>query len=210
MKKIIFIVMIMGIVLYLKPDWFQPGNMKGAYDEQGNPKVMIFVYDKCGQPCNDAIKVLNRHRVNFEIYSVDESEANKTLWNKYGAVNSFPNIIIGDNRVYGSHRGVLVAALAENFGDSALLPAENFYMKTHFYDNGSPRLVLYGTDWCVFCKEIRQTLDEKKIDYLDIDVEKSNYRKDLVETMDINGYPLVYYGYKRLNGPKPKDILSLL
>ena len=210
MKKLVFIVLLMGVVFYLKPDWFQPSSKKGAYDERGNPRLLVFVYEKCGKPCDDTVKVLNSRRVNYEVYSVDESEANKELWKEYGAVNSFPNIIVGSDRVYGSHKGVLVAALAGNFGDRVLLPAEKFYIKNHFYDDGSPKLVLYGTDWCVFCKEIRQALDDKNIDYLDIDVEKSNYHKDMVDTMDINGYPLVYYGFKRLNGPEPKDILSLL
>jgi len=32
----------------------------------------------------------------------------------------------------------------------------------------------------------------------------------MTTALDIGGYPLVYYGYKRLPGPSPKDVLALL
>ena len=210
MKKLIFIVLLLGLVFYLKPDWFQFDSKRGAYDEQGDPKVIVFVHEKCGQPCDDATRQLKDHHVNYELYVLDESEAIVTLWKEYGGVNSFPNIIVGSDRVYGSYKGVLVATLAENFGDRVLTSSEKKYMKKHFYEDGSPRVVLYGATWCVFCKEMRRVLDENNVDYLNIDVDKSMYEKDMTQAMDISGFPLVYYGYKRLNGPSPKDVLSLL
>jgi len=131
------------------------------------------------------------------------------LWKEYGGVNSFPNIVVGDERAYGSYKSMIVSALAVNYGESVLTSTEKSYMKKHFNDDGSKRLVMYGASWCPHCKKMREALNENDIDYLEIDVEKSSKRKSMTSTLDIGGYPVMYLGYKRIGSPRPRDVVAL-
>ncbi|MDH5611860.1 MAG: thioredoxin domain-containing protein [Gammaproteobacteria bacterium] len=211
MKKLIILVLMIAAAYAYKPDLFSFSLVtgKGAFDEQGNPETLVFVHDKCGAPCADTVKFLNKRRIDYSVYPLDNNDANQALWKQYGAVNSFPNVIVGDERVYGSYKSKIVSALALNYGDKILTSSEKNYMKKHFNDDGSNRLVLYGASWCPHCKKMRAALKENNIDFLDIDVEKSATRKSMTSTLEINGYPLMYYGYKRMDGPRPKDVLAL-
>lgn len=211
MKKLIILVLMIGAAYAYRPNLFSFSffDGKGAFDEQGNPLALVFVHDKCGAPCSDAQKFLKKRRIEYSLYPLDNNDANHALWKEYGAVNSFPNVIVGDERVYGSYKSKIVSALALNYGEGVLTSSEKHYMKKHFNDDGSNRLVLYGASWCGYCKKMREALREKNIDFLDIDVEKSSTRKSMTSTLEITGYPLMYYGYKRMEGPQPKDVLAL-
>ncbi|MCK5002462.1 MAG: hypothetical protein KAS57_05530 [Gammaproteobacteria bacterium] len=209
MKILIVLAVLIGAAYNLKPELFSFMNKKGAFDEQGNPLTMVFVHNKCGKPCKDAVKILKKRRINYSIFPLDNNDANQALWKEYGAVNSFPNIIVGDERVYGSYKSQIVSALAVNYGKSVLTSSENSYMKKHFYDDGTKRLVMYGADWCPHCKKMRTALNDNNIDFFEIDVEKSSKRKSMTSTLDITGYPVMYYGYKRIGSPKPSEVVAL-
>lgn len=209
MKKIIFILVAVFITYTLKPEMFTFLHDKGAFDEMGSPQTLVFTHNKCGKPCVDTIKLLKRRHVEYSVYPLDNNEKNKALWKEYGGINSFPNIIMGNEKEYGSYKSRIVSKLALTYGDSVLSSPEKFYMKKHFYDSGKPRLVMYGASWCQYCKKLRAELDASNIDYEDIDVEKSAKRESMIETLDISGYPLVYFGYKRMEGPQGKDVLGL-
>ena len=118
MKQLIVLALIVGSVYAYKPDLFifPFGADKGAYDEQGNPLTLVFVHDKCGKPCGDALKLLKKRRIDYSLYPLDNNDVNTDLWKEYGAVNSFPNIIVGDERVYGSYKSQIASALALNYG----------------------------------------------------------------------------------------------
>ena len=209
MKKIIILILVVVIAYQLKPDLFSFIGEKGAFDDSGKPLTLVFIHDKCGKPCGDAISLLKTRHVDFNAYKLDGNEANLALWKEHGGVNSFPNIIVGKEKVYGSYKSNIVSALALNYGDVVLTSAERHYMKKHFYDDGRPRLVMYSASWCGYCKKLREALNADRIDFVEIDVEKSSQRKAMTQTLDISGYPLVYYGYKRMNGPGPRDVLAL-
>ena len=143
-------------------------------------------------------------------YKLDGNDDNQALCITYGGVNSCPNIIVGNARFYGSNKSGIVSVLAMNYGDAVLNSSERYYMKKHFNPDASARLVMYSASWCGYCKKLRQVLNEKDIAFTEIDVEKSAQRQAMTTALDIGGYPLVYYGYKRLPGPSPKDVLALL
>jgi glutaredoxin len=48
-------------------------------------------------------------------------------------------------------------------------------------------IVLYGTDWCPDCKRARVILTEKKIAYLDVDIETDSRAALFVEELN-HGY----------------------
>ena len=209
MKKIIILIIIVGASYSLKPEWFLFLDGSGAFDDLGNPAVLVFTHKKCGKPCGEGIKVLKKRGVNYTEYKLDGNDDNQALWKKYGGVNSFPNIIIGKEKVYGSYKGKIVSALALNFGDSVLTPSEKLYINKHFYADGKPKLVMYGASWCPYCKKLRAALQKNNIEYTEIDVEKSPQRESMTKTLSISGYPLVYYGFKRMDGPKPAAVVAL-
>ena len=209
MKKIILLVAVIGAVYAFKPGLFSFINNKGAFDGLGNPVTLVFTHNQCGRPCDDAVTLLEQRGIDYSLHSLDNNEASQALWKDYGSVNSFPNIIVGNDKVYGSYKSRIVSVLAMNYGDSVLTSTEHNYIKNHFYDDGSDKLVMYGASWCGYCKKVREALDDKNIDYIEIDVEKSSQGKAMTNALEITGYPLVYYGYKRLEGPSPKDVIAL-
>ncbi len=209
MKNLIILALVVGVVYIIKPDLFSFSTQKGAFDEQDNPLTLVFTHDKCGKPCADTIRLLKQRRVDFSLHPLDNNETNQALWDEYGRVNSFPNVIVGNERAYGFYKDRIVSALAMNYGNNVLSSSERYYMNKHFNDDGSNRLVMYSASWCGYCKKIRETLTDNDVDFLEIDVEKSSQRKAMTSTLGIGGYPLVYYGYKRMEGPRPKDVLAL-
>jgi len=209
MKKLIMLALVVGAVYNFKPDLFSFTNNKGAFDEQGKPLTLVFTHGKCGKPCGDAVSLLKKRRVDYSLYSLDNNDVNIALWKEYGGVNSFPNIVVGNERAYGSYKSRIVSTLAMNYGQSVLTSTERYYMKKHFYNDGSDKLVMYAASWCGYCKKLRETLNDNNVDYVEIDVEKSSQRKAITAALEITGYPLVYYGYKRMEGPRPRDVMAL-
>lgn len=211
MKKLFILLIIVGAAYTYKPELFSFSFNadKGSFDEQGKPLAVVFITDNCGKPCDDTLKFLKKRRINYSLYPLDNNDANIALWKEYGSVNSFPNIIVGNERVYGSYKGQIISALAVNYGNKVLTSTEKHYMKKHFNGDSSDQLVMYSASWCPYCKKMREALNEKNRDFLEIDVEKSSLRKSMTTTLNISGYPLMYYGYKRLGSPKPKEILAL-
>lgn len=208
MKKIVIIFLIVGgfyqFGLY---DYF---NQEGLYDGSGNAQTLMFTHKKCGKPCNDAKSLLSRRRIAFTEYKLDGNDENIKLWKQYGGVNSFPNMIIGNEKVYGSYKGLIISRLALAYGETVLTATERDYMAKHFYADGRPKLVMYGASWCPYCKKLRKGLNKNRVNFLEIDVEKSPRRDAMTKTMDIDGYPVVYYGYKRLVRSGLRDVMSVL
>jgi glutaredoxin len=68
--------------------------------------------------------------------------------------------------------------------------------------------VLYGTSWCGYCKRQREYFAAHNVPFVNIDVERSSSGKLAYDTLQANGYPLVYVGYRRFDGYKEKEILD--
>jgi glutaredoxin len=112
--------------------------------------------------------------------------------------------------IAGFYKPDVATILGKAFGESYLGANERRYFKKHFNADGSPRIVLYGTDWCGYCAALRTELRDSHIDYTDIDVEKTGEKDTMLETMGIGGYPATWIGYQRVNGSKLADIKSAL
>lgn len=210
MKKIIIIIIVLGGIYSYKPGLFNFFKQTGSYVEQGDGETLVFTHKKCGKPCRQTISLLKNRRVPFREYKLDGNDENQALWKQYGGVNSFPNVIIGDEKVYGSYKGLIVSRLALFYGEEILTQSERYYMDEHFYNDGKPKLVMYGASWCPYCKKLRKGLNKNSIRYVEIDVDKSPRKVEMSETMNIGGFPVVYYGYKRLVGSRLKDVKAVL
>lgn len=201
MRNIFYIVLVVG-ALWLWQEGKLPGfGSAGAYDEQGNPVVLAFTFEGCGQHCAAGLSELKRRGVPFNELKVDlnnSDEENHKLWVKYGKT-SFPLIAAGEQKVVGSSKAQLATLLAENFGEEYLTRTEQRYYKKHFHDDGSPKIVMYGTAWCPSCKKLRQEFKDNGVDYVDVDVEQSGDFDVMIKTLEIGGYPATWVGYTRIN-----------
>lgn len=202
MKKILIIVAI-GIAGWQLNDGNIPFlSSAGAYDEAGNPVVWLFTVDGCGKPCETSRNQLQRRRVTFEeklINVNNDDDDDVKFWMRKGR-NSFPLIAVGSEVSVGQSSTGLVNALGLNFGDRYLTHNEKILFKKHFYPDGSPKIVMYGAVWCLFCKKLRTEFIDNEVDFIEIDVDGSAQKEKISRTMEIYGYPSTWVGYTRVEG----------
>lgn len=212
MKKIIIVAAISIVAWQLHDGKLFFLSSAGAYDDSGNPAVWLFTVDGCGNPCDASRNQLKRRRVDFEEKRIDvnnNDDDDVKFWARNGR-NSFPLIAAGDEVVIGSSSARLATALALTFGDEYLSRNEKILFKNHFYPDGSPKIVMYGADWCPYCRKLRTEFQNNNVDFVEIDVEKHARKELLTRTMEIDGYPATWVGYTRVNGSTLKAVNSVL
>jgi glutaredoxin len=170
----------------------------GAFDEKGNPRVILFTMDECGAPCGDVAAALRKRDVAFEEVNVSTDKGRSRL-DKFGEMR-LPLTAVGRTKVVGNDLVALESALAEASVQNALTPAEQMVMRNHFDEKGKPRVVMYGTDWCPQCRRTREYLQGRKIPCLYINVEADRSAMRDYNTLNGTGYPLTFVGYRRIVG----------
>jgi glutaredoxin len=178
-----------------------PGDT-GRLAADGTPIAQLFVGPGCGQTCAEVEELLKSRNINYELIDIGTPEGEKS------GVNQYPLTRVGKQAVLGNARNQLVTVLAEAYGDSALTPGERMAMRGHFDANGKPLVVLYGTQWCPYCKRQREYFADHNIVFEDVDVEASSSAKLAYDTLQGAGYPLIYVGYRRFDGYKEQEILE--
>jgi glutaredoxin len=163
-------------------------------------EVMLFTFSACGQPCDNARADLRSRALTLREYPLDDNEENQKLFHEYSPQNALPAIILKDRVVNGYSHSELSAALASSYGSTMLSADEKEFMARHFSTDGKPRVVLYGTRWCPYCKKMRENFRRDHIEFIDIDVEAEPERQRLTQALEIGGYPLTYVGYERILG----------
>lgn len=204
MKKILVFVGLVLIYQYWHTGHLPLMKRPVAVDASGNPALLIFTYDGCGKVCDDAVKELQDRRVPFtekRINPENDSDENVKLWKKYrDGDDHFPFMVAGKNSFAGFYKPEIASLLGKTFGEVYFTPLEKHFYQQHFNADGTPRIVLYGTSWCGYCAALRREFRVNKIDFLDVDVEKSSEQNLLCETLGINGYPATWVGYHRVRG----------
>lgn len=188
------------------------GTAVAAFDAGGQPVVWVFTVEGCGATCDSVTKRLDAAGVAYverKVNPADRADPNTVQWEKMGR-DGFPVIVAGNEKIVGPSQARLAGLLGKNFGDEYLSRAEQHYFREHFYSDGSPKIVLYGASWCGYCKKLREEFAAAQVDYLDIDVEKSRNPKQMSSVMEINGYPTVYVGYRRVEGTRLRDVKQVL
>ncbi len=198
MKKIIIVILIVAVAYWGYRKYGSNLFGFGEFDAQGKPKVVLFTMEGCGQPCADVTADLRSRNVTFEEVNVATDEGRSRI-EKFG-VMQVPLTVIGSKKVLGNDLPAIEAALAEAQGMGALTPAVQEVMKNHFDAQGKPRVVMYGTNTCPYCKRMREYMDSHKIAYQFMDVAgDSNARRDF-DILRGRGYPLIFVGYRRIDG----------
>lgn len=199
MKNIIIILLIGISLFYFKPELFSFSN-NGAFDKDGKPQVWAFTFNECGKPCDQAISILNE-RTEYIEFNVSGNSGRQRL-SEVGGGNRFPIIIIGDRRLEDNNRMHIISALAEDIGVSTLTAYEQRVMGNHFYDDGTPAIVMYGASWCGYCKKMREYFNAHDIQFTELDAEIS--AKSEYAALRGGGFPLIYIGYRRIEGANIK------
>ncbi|WNO08329.1 glutaredoxin family protein [Teredinibacter sp. KSP-S5-2] len=184
----------------------------GAYDEAGNPTVLIFTIDDCNGYCEKGVSELRSRQVPFEELRINPNnldDKNVKLWRKLGRGN-FPFFASGEDTVIGYEKWQIAAMLGKNFGDAYLTSTEKNYFAKHFYDDGTPRIVMYGADWCPYCRKLRNEMNEDNVDFLEIDVEKRGDKQQIIDTLGVYGYPVVWVGHKRVRKAELSSIYETI
>lgn len=196
MKKLIVLVLIVaaGYLGYAK--YGSTLFKSGAFDK-GKATVLLFTMDGCGQPCSDVAADLRSRNVEFEEVNVSTDKGRDRI-QQFG-VMQVPLTVIGDKKIIGSDLPAIESALAEAKGMDALSPAAQQVMKNHFDTQGKPRVIMYGTETCTYCKQLRAYMETRHIPYFFVDVSYGYGRSDF-ETLRGRGYPLTFVGYRRIDG----------
>lgn len=201
MKKIL-IVAIIGVALFQFKSNFFSFSDEGAFDSKGNPAVWVFTFDGCGNACDSAIKTLEKRGIEYIEFDSMSDKGREQL-KKIGATQSlFPLIVSGNKHLVASREMNIVSFLAETLGDDVLYPAERNVMVGHFYDDNTPAVIMYGASWCGYCKKMREYFSENDIEYTELDAEGEAQSAFMI--LKGNGFPLVYIGYRRIDGANIK------
>ncbi|HEY0064334.1 MAG TPA: glutaredoxin domain-containing protein [Telluria sp.] len=174
-------------------------------DKEGKPLVILFTGPDCAQHCEDLRATLKARKVAFQ--EIDLAGPDGRLARKYG-VDAYPTTMIGKRMLRGSDIKPVAGALAEAFGADVLTRAEKMAMSNHFDAQGRPKVVLYGTGWCGYCRKQRELFAEHQIAFDDIDVEASPRGQLAYSALGGTGYPLTYVGYNRYDGFNDNELMA--
>ena len=99
---------------------------------------------------------------------------------------------------------ILAAGLGCGYGLS-LLPGlfKSNYTEGNYaayFPNAQAKVVLYGTDWCGYCAKTRAYFKENKIEFVDLDIEKSPEAKKAHDALGGGGVPVVLIGNRKIQG----------
>jgi glutaredoxin len=203
MKRLLFLALLAGGAFYAYKTGRLGGHGDGAFDKDGKPAVMLFTSADCGDPCDKIRTELKKRVARFEEVILTEPSS------KY-RVNAMPTVIVGRQRTVGDDVHKLAGMLGEVLGKDALTRRERIVLADHFDEQDKPKVVLYGTKWCGYCKAQRELFQEKNIPFEDIDVEASQAGLMAYNALEGSGYPLTYVGYRRFDGLKEAEILAAI
>ena len=74
----------------------------------------------------------------------------------------------------------------------------------------SARVVLYSTEWCGYCKQIRRFLDQKGIPYQAFDIDKDAQARKAYEALGGAGIPFVDVNGTLIRDYNPEKIMAAL
>lgn len=209
MKKFALLLVVVGALAFFRPGLVGFGK-HGAFDDQGNPQVLLFTQSGCGASCDKAMQELNSRGVKFQQIKLDNAET-ISRYKRLGGDGRLPMLAVGNAVAHGYGKGDYASVLAENFGDGALTRAERRLFAHHFNAQGKPLVYMYGATWCGYCKELRAEMQRLHIEFVEVDVDRNPDRSFIEHVMDLPDFPVVYVGYERIvGGGKVVDVLQAL
>jgi len=192
---ILAIIVAGGYQLYVR----YQAHATAAYDENGNPQTLLFTFNGC-KPCDDARTLLNIRHVDFEEFNVSDGDAQAEKMKDYGGGKYMPYIVTGNRKLSGFKKHEMISTLAEVHGQKLLTRQEQKIMNSHFDSMGNPRVVMYATQRCGYCVKAREYFNDEGVEFTEFDIDKSAVAKRNFRALEATGTPLVYVGYRRVDG----------
>ncbi len=200
MKKIIFVLVLMGIIFH-----FHKGasfgslfETAGAFNEDGSPKIQLYIQSNCGDPCDDALAHLRYKDIDAEIFDIDKDEGAIENLRSLSTNRALPALVVGSKVFHGFSSKTYNEYMYLAKGESVLGRTGKKVYREHFYEDGSPKVVMYAVSWCGYCKKATQYFNENGIDYVEWDVEDDWDANDRFRYLESSGYPLIYVGTLRV------------
>lgn len=206
MKNILIIAVGIAVGFYL---YSQSGSTVGVYSDDGTPRTILFTTGQCGKACDEMRRFLSK-RIDFEEHDAFDDGAGHELFETYGGTGFLPYVVMGKQRVTGPDRGGIISSVAAEFGPEKVNERERKALQRNFEANGSPRVVMYATAWCGYCRQAREYFVENDIDYVEFDIEKDRSAKRDFDALLGSGTPLLYHGYARMVGFNKRQVDSQL
>jgi mycoredoxin len=103
---------------------------------------------------------------------------------------------------------LLVVVVIQNWGkiERVFNPSQVVSEQTR----ASARVVLYSTEWCGYCKQIRRFLDQKGIPYQAFDIDKDAQARKAYEALGGGGIPFVDVNGTLIREFSPEKITAAL
>ena len=176
-----------------------------AYDENGKPQTLLFTANSC-PPCDNARALLKKRRIDYDEFNVSVGDEHFQTMRTYGGGKYMPYLVTGNRKVSGYNKQEIIGVLAEVHGDQLLTRQERRIMATHFDAAGNPRVVMYATEKCGYCIKARQYFKDEGIKFTEFDVDRNAEEKRNFKALEASGTPLVYVGYRRIDGFNRKKL----
>lgn len=196
MRKLLITAGVIALGYYLFV--FDDGSV-GVYAEDGSPRTIMFVTEQCGRACVDMRKSLAK-RIDFEEVDAFDLGEGSELYKEYGGTGYLPYVVMGKQRIIGHSPGAIISAIAAELGPSQVRESERRALERNFDSTGEPRIVMYATAWCGYCKKARQYFRDNGIAFVEYDIEKDRAASRDYNTLLGSGTPLLFQGYARISG----------
>jgi mycoredoxin len=203
MNKWILLAVIAAAVFYFKDRLVKPEYLSAEQE------LVLFTFEGCKKPCADMVNELDSRGVTYDQVVVERAGESYERYKSLGGGN-FPMLVSQSDKLNGFYKPALTGFLAKNIDDNLLTDAEYGLLSQHFYDDGSPKVVMYGASWCGYCAKLRKELNDSGVPFDEVDVDASAEKSFITKTLEIPGYPTMYVGYLRITRPSVSVIEKTL
>lgn len=195
--KVLIVVALLVLTAYLGHGYLNASKSFGSNPYAG---IVLFTSEVCHQPCADARAVLRETGVSVDEVVVSRDDAaSMARFRSKGGSEVVPLLVTKNGSYESFHRVKYLSAIADSEGLQVLPEEARKVLSSHF-DNGEAKWVMYATKWCPYCAKARAYFSNRGIHYEERDVEASDEYGEFYQWLNSSGYPLIYFGAKRLQG----------
>ena len=199
MRKIIFILALAAVIYGFQKNQF--GNLfnnNGAFNEDGTPKIELYIHSTCGEPCKDAKSHLKYKKIEAEIFDVSKDKEALDKLRSYTNNSSLPALVVGNKVFHGFNAKSYNEHMYLAKGESVFGRMGKQVYRKHFNADGSPKVVMYAVSWCGYCKQATKKFKDLGIEHVEWNVEDNDKAKERYQYLEAGGYPLIYVGTIRI------------
>lgn len=210
-RFLVLVLLVCGVLWWQQPPWLLRAEMKlglrSAPPQTDQP--LLFTAPGCGKGCTELADLLRERVVPFEEIEVSNDDAH-AQYRSLGGTGLVPYLVIDGVGQAGFQQMSAVSFLAEHYGEMVLMPAERTAMAKNFDANGRPRVVMFSTVACGYCRAAREYFTSRGIPWVERDVERDPASAADFRLLAGHGTPLIYVGYRRVDGFDQKRLAKAL